>query len=129
MDGNIWKTRINFTAWKVSVFEVFLVCIFPHLNWIRRDNAYLSVFSPKCGKYGPVKLRIQTLFTHWFSKQILGRDGADWKSDLKYDCWWNKVNDNLSIFQGRLNVNISFFFPSLFLFFPHKMCNLHSVLK
>ena len=27
-----------FTAWKVSVFEVFLVRIFPHLDWLRRDT-------------------------------------------------------------------------------------------
>ena len=24
------------TAWKVSIFRVFLVCIFPHSDWIRR---------------------------------------------------------------------------------------------
>ena len=32
--------------------ELFLVRIFPHSDWIRRD-AYLSVFSPNAGKYGP----------------------------------------------------------------------------
>ena len=31
--------------------EFFLVCIFPHSDWIRRDT-YLSVFSPNAGKYG-----------------------------------------------------------------------------
>ena len=41
------------TAWKVSVFGVILVGIFPHLDWIRRDMEYLSVFSPNAGKYGP----------------------------------------------------------------------------
>ena len=41
------------TAWKVSVFEVFLVRIFPHLDWIRSDTPHLSVFSPNAGKYGP----------------------------------------------------------------------------
>ena len=67
------------TAWKVSVFGIFLVRIFPHLDWIwrdtlypvfiwteygeilcirysdwiRRDSPYLSVFSPNAGKYGP----------------------------------------------------------------------------
>ena len=43
--------------------EFFLVRIFPHLNWIRRDTEYLSLFSPNVGKYGPEKLRIWTLFT------------------------------------------------------------------
>ena len=51
------------TAWKMSVFWVFLVYISPHLDWIRRDTPYLSTFSPNEGKYGPEKLRIQTLFT------------------------------------------------------------------
>ena len=53
------------TAWKVSVFEVFLVPIFPHLNWIRIDTPYLFKFSPIAGKYGPEKLRIRTFFTQW----------------------------------------------------------------
>ena len=33
--------------------ELFLVRIFPHSGWIRRDTKYLSVFSPNAGKYGP----------------------------------------------------------------------------
>ena len=31
---------------KVSLFVVFLVCIFPYSDWILRDTSYLSVFSP-----------------------------------------------------------------------------------
>ena len=68
------------TAWKVSVFGVFLVHIFPHSNGIITSNAkkyrseklrirtlfiqseYLCVFSPNAGKYAPEKLRIRTLF-------------------------------------------------------------------
>ena len=52
-------------AWKVSVFGVFLVCIFRHLDWIWRDTPYLSIFSPNAGKYWPEKLRIRTFFTQW----------------------------------------------------------------
>ena len=37
----------------MSVFGVFLIRIFPHSDWIRRDMKYLSVFSPNAGKYGP----------------------------------------------------------------------------
>ena len=33
----------------------FLVRIFPHSDWIRRNTSYLSVFSPNAGKYGPEK--------------------------------------------------------------------------
>ena len=58
-----------YIAWKVSIFGDFLVRIFPHLDWIRRDASYLSVFSPNAGKYGPELLRIQTLFTQWYSQQ------------------------------------------------------------
>ena len=48
------------TTWKVSVFGDFLVCIFPHSEWIGRDTECLSVFSPNTGKYGPKKLICQT---------------------------------------------------------------------
>ena len=46
------------TAWKTSVFEVILVHIFPHSDWIRRErererDTYLSVLSSNAGKYGP----------------------------------------------------------------------------
>ena len=51
------------TVSKVSLFGVFLVCIFPHLNWIRRLAEKISVFSANAGKYGPEKLRIRTLVT------------------------------------------------------------------
>ena len=33
----------------------FVVRIFPHSDWIRRDTKYLSVLSPNKGKYGPEK--------------------------------------------------------------------------
>ena len=52
----------------MSVLGVFLVRIFPHLDWTRRDTEYLSVFSLNAGKYGPEELRRQTLFTQCFSK-------------------------------------------------------------
>ena len=35
--------------------EFFLVCIFPHSDWIQRDTKYLSVFSPNLGKCGAEK--------------------------------------------------------------------------
>ena len=61
------------TAWKVFLFGVFLVEIFPHSDRIRRDTDYPSVFIPNARNYGPEKLRIRTLFTHckaydWLSK-------------------------------------------------------------
>ena len=53
-------------VWKVSVFGDFLVYFFLHLDWIRIDTGYLSVFSPNAGKYGPEKLQMQKLFTQWY---------------------------------------------------------------
>ena len=50
---------------KLSVFGVFLACIFPYSDWIQRDTEYLSVFSPNAGKYRPEKLQILKLFTQW----------------------------------------------------------------
>ena len=38
-----------YTSWKVSVFGVFLVLVFQHSDWIRRDTASLRIQS-KCGK-------------------------------------------------------------------------------
>ena len=35
--------------------KFFLVRIFAHSHWIRRDTEYLLVFSPNAGKYGPEK--------------------------------------------------------------------------
>ena len=44
--------------------EFFLVRIFLHSDWIRRDSKYLSVFSPNAGKCG----REKTL-TKWYWKR------------------------------------------------------------
>ena len=49
------------TLSKVSIFRVFLIRIFPHLDWIRRLAEHIFVFNPNVGKYRPEKLRIQTL--------------------------------------------------------------------
>ena len=38
------------TAWKVSVFGVFLVPILSHLDGLQRDTEHFSVFSPNAGK-------------------------------------------------------------------------------
>ena len=50
----------------MSVFGFFLVRIFPHSDWIRRNTENLSVFSPNAGECGPEKLRIRTLFTQCY---------------------------------------------------------------
>ena len=37
-EGSEIVAAIDYTAWKVSVFGVILVRIFPHSDWIRRDT-------------------------------------------------------------------------------------------
>ena len=50
-------THCNSLREKCPNTELFLVRIFPHSDWIRRDTEYteyteyLSVFSPNAGKY------------------------------------------------------------------------------
>ena len=47
----------------LNMAEFFLVRIFPHSGWIRRDSPYLSVFSPNAENTDQKNLRIWTLFT------------------------------------------------------------------
>ena len=54
------------TAWKVSVFAVFLVRIFPHWDWIQGFT--------ECGFW------MRTLFTQWEGLDC-GLDGANWVYD------------------------------------------------
>ena len=66
---------------KCSNTEFFLVRIFPHSDWIRRNTEYLSVFSPNAGKYGPEKLRICSRSEHL--KQIHIRVKTFYKISIK----------------------------------------------
>ena len=43
---------MHVTAWKVSVFGIFLVHIFPHLDWIRRDTQNAVKTGQKNSEYG-----------------------------------------------------------------------------
>ena len=63
--SRVGQIFISWAAEKNFFFGFFLVRVFPNSCWIRRDTEYLYVFSPNSGKYGPKKLRIQTLFTQW----------------------------------------------------------------
>ena len=54
--------------------EFFLVRIFPHSDWIRRDiitfTSYLSAFNPNAGKYGPEKTpNLDTFYAVLFSRK------------------------------------------------------------
>ena len=58
------------TAWNVSIFGVFLVRVFPHLNGIRIFNMQVSGFSLITGKYRQEKLQIMTLITLCKTKSV-----------------------------------------------------------
>ena len=54
--SDIWHSSfVGCTVWNVSQYGAFLVCIFPHSDWICRYTKYLSLFSPNTEKYGPEK--------------------------------------------------------------------------
>ena len=63
----------------MSVFEIFVVLIFPYSDWIQRDTPY-SV--QMLQKNGPEKLRIWTLFTQcvlWLSLHVFSTNVLDIK--------------------------------------------------
>ena len=66
-----WREIVRITtASKVSIFRVFLVRIFPHSSWIRRDTEYLFVFSPNTGKYRREKFWIHGILYNTYNTSI-----------------------------------------------------------
>ena len=59
---------------KCPNMEFFLVRVFRHSDWIRRDTKYLSVFSPNAGKYGPEKTPYLDTFTQWIDSIFSPQD-------------------------------------------------------
>ena len=101
--ANISSLICSDPAWKVSVFGVILALIFPHLDWIRRNTPYISVFIPNAGICGPEQLWIRTLFTQC---EILWVRHIYWLSNRKI------FQKRFWMLQGsffwRLNRNIFF---------------------
>ena len=64
--NNSFQSRMHCVK-SVQIRSFFLVRIFPHSDWIRKDTLYLSVFGLNAGKTDQKKLRIWTLFTQWWS--------------------------------------------------------------
>ena len=59
--------HLSTTAWKVPVFGVILVRIFPHLDWIQRNTRC------ECGKIRTrIALNTDTFYTVWCFKNTLG---------------------------------------------------------
>ena len=104
----------------MSVFRVILVRVFQHLDCIRRDTPYLSVFSPKVGKCGPESLRIQTLFMQWRvrAERLLLKMHYGYSKPLFHRfslCDWTLICNFLS--------SSTTFWQNLILFYPfHAQC-------
>ena len=96
------------TAWKVPAFGDFLVRIFPHSDWIRKDTPYLSVFSPNAGKYGPEKLQIWIFFTQiqWKEKIFTLRKTLTHFSPTFYfyNTWKRQKAKGFLKFSGRKEI-------------------------
>ena len=94
------------TVWKVSVFEVFLVRIFPHSDWLRRNTPYLFVFCPNAGKYG-----------HFSSSVVLTRISCyQFQPESIF-----QANFNLQISGRRIGVHEYFFYVAYHQFFSEKL--------
>ena len=93
--------------------EFFLVRIFPHLDWIRRDTLYLSVFSPNEGKYGPAKTPYFN--TSWVVNSIIVvLSYLPWKFLLMLSKSWQFMI-SLFLYWNQGVDTISYHSPSLFI--------------
>ena len=65
---NAWWFMMLFLSLrkKTRYSELFWSAFFPHLDWIRRDTPYLSVFSPNAGKCGKTVEQNNSEYGHFF---------------------------------------------------------------
>ena len=93
-------------TWKVSVFGVFLVRIFPHSGWIWRDTEYLSVFSSNAGKYGPENLRIWDFLRGVLFESVLpSENSCNWYERKSH---WKKATIFLKLLFNIADTDINF---------------------
>ena len=78
---------------RVSVLGVFLVRIFPHSDWIRRNTEYLPVFSTNATQYGPKKTPNTDTFHAVTQVKVLLFHNL---LLLRYSCIVSSVWDSLS---------------------------------
>ena len=90
-----WPFYVTITAWKVSLFGVFLVRTFPHSDCIRRDTPYLSILGPNARIYEPEKLRMRTLFTQWIKLALSFYDQGPHSSVILMNSWYFNIAYNL----------------------------------
>ena len=91
---NLKKSKHPSLREKCPNEELFLVRIFPHLNYMRRNMKYLSVFSPNAGKYRPEK----TLYLDTFHVvNVL----LDWNASFTKD--WSNFEFDWEYFKCPIN--------------------------
>ena len=106
------------TTWKVSVFRVLLVHIFPHSDWIRRYTLYLSLFRKV--KFGLFALlakmylgACQTSMMALFMKKLTAL-----KSSI-VDIWLGLFKIRIELVSSKISnilvkSNVKFFISSIF---------------
>ena len=107
--------------------ELFLVRIFPHLDWIRRDTEYLSVFSLNAGKYGLEKTPYLDTFYRsvWFAL-FPERFYILWTGNgIEIIKFWLFIqwNEQISLFFIRSNISrLCWFIGLIFQPWPFNDC-------
>ena len=80
----LWKNTLHE---KCPITEFFLVRVFSHLDWIRRDTPYLPVFSPNAGKYRPEKTphldTFHTVIVYWKNDLLIFFLASGVRTDLR----------------------------------------------
>ena len=98
---NVLWSEISFssTAWKLSVFGIFLVRIFPYVDCIRRDTVYLRIQS-ECGKIRTRKTPDMDIFyaVHFFNLLTEQKDHRA--------CWDKKKKKKKDIIEGIVKTYI-----------------------
>ena len=107
------------------MFGVFLVLIFPHLDWLLRFTPHISVFSPSAGKCRKENLRTRIRFTQcvslrWNCKHT---DSLDSNSSFIF-IWieisksWHEALTRISkkdgIEENMIKINLVFLISHLF---------------
>ena len=126
IDKNWWKLLILtekifissewlekfFITWKVSKNGVLSGPYFPHLDRIRIDTPYLSLFSPNAGKYGPEKTPYMDTFYAvaikvsekiWLTLKLKVRKKQDFSLPLK-DKFLEKPQGEVKLTPGLFRV-------------------------
>ena len=106
-----WKLANYALRKKCPNTKFFLVCIFSHSDWIRRDTEHLSVFSPNAGKYGAEK----TLYLNTF-RAVTEQSHAMMNSVSSYKVWANvkKTSTDFRI----IILNMEYIIPNMLALIP-----------